>query len=62
MNPITKKIKKSDNPGLVHDSRADIAALAEYCNMLAEKINELNKEVEILSGVRKECGKARETQ
>ena len=57
MKPITKMIKKSDSTGIAHDSRADIAALAEYCNMLATKINELNKEVEVLSGVRKACGK-----
>ena len=50
-------IKKSDSTGIAHNSRADIAALAEYCNMLATKINELNKEVEVLSGVRKACGK-----
>lgn len=38
---ITKKIKESKDNGIFHDSRRDINTLAEYCNMLAEKINEL---------------------
>ena len=46
MDPITKKIRKTNNPSLLHDSREDVVALMKYCNMLADKINELNAELQ----------------
>lgn len=46
MQPIKKRLKKTDNINLFHDSKTDIATLMEYCNMLADKINELNEELE----------------
>lgn len=42
---ITKKIKTALNNGIFHDTRADVDVLAEYCNMLTDKINQLIDEV-----------------
>ncbi len=48
MKKITSEIKPSSNKGIVHDSRADVRVLGEYCNMLKEKINELIEEIDRL--------------
>lgn len=45
MKPITKKLRPTGNYNLLHDSKADVATLMEYCNMLTDKINELNEEL-----------------
>ena len=46
MKPIVQRIKKTYNYNLFHDTKGDIATLTEYCNMLADKINELNEELQ----------------
>lgn len=42
---IKKKVKTNLNNGMFHDSRGDINTLAEYCNMLTNKINSLIDEL-----------------
>lgn len=46
MNPITQKMRKTNSCNLLHDSKHDVATLMQYCNMLADKINELNTELQ----------------
>lgn len=46
MKPITQKIRKTNNCYLFHDAKGDIATLTSYCNMLADKVNELNEELQ----------------
>lgn len=46
MKPITQKMKKTNSYNLLHDSKQDVATLMQYCNMLADKINELNTELQ----------------
>ena len=48
MKPIKEKIRGTGNLYIFHDSREDVKTLSKYCNMLADKINELNKEVQEL--------------
>lgn len=48
MKPITKKLQHIDQYNLVHDTKKDVATLMKYCNMLADKINELNDELQEL--------------
>lgn len=38
---LKSKIKINLGNGIFHDSRADVNALAEYCEVLTKKINEL---------------------
>ena len=38
---LKSKIKTKIGNGIFHDSRADVNALAEYCEVLQRKINEL---------------------
>lgn len=54
MKPIIKRIKRTDHYNIMHDSKKDVAVLMDYCNMLADRINELNAELQEL---RKEIGK-----
>lgn len=51
MKRITERLQKSgsDCIGIFHDSRKDVRTIAEYCNLLADKINELNEEVQQLA-------------
>ena len=46
MKSITQKIRKTNNCNLFHDTKEDVATLMQYCNMLADKINELNEELQ----------------
>lgn len=46
MQPIKKRMKRTDNWNLFHDTKTDVATLMEYCNMLADKVNELNEELQ----------------
>lgn len=52
MEAINKKIRKSAGGeyslGGADLFRKDIDTIAKYCNMLADKINELNEEVDSL--------------
>ncbi|MGN0599301.1 MAG: hypothetical protein ACI4JK_05340 [Oscillospiraceae bacterium] len=41
INKLKSKIKTKLGNGIFHDSRADVNALAEYCEVLTRKINEL---------------------
>lgn len=38
---INTRIRKSNNEGIFHNSRGDIAALGKVCNELIDKVNEL---------------------
>lgn len=38
---ITKRLRRSGNTGLFHDSRKDVLTIIEHNNILQEKINEL---------------------
>lgn len=51
MKPIKKRIRTTGDNYIFHDTRGDILTLMEYCNMLADKFNELNSE---LQGVKQE--------
>lgn len=42
---ITKRLRRSGNTGLFHDSRKDVLTITEHNNILQEKINELVKAV-----------------
>ena len=46
MKAITQKLRNTNNYSLLYDSRQDVATLMKYCNMLADKINELNTELQ----------------
>lgn len=46
MKPITQKLRNTNNSYLLHDTRKDVATLMQYCNMLADKVNELNEELQ----------------
>ena len=48
MKPIKEKIRKTSIQNIFHDTKGDIKMLVNYCNMLADKINELNNEVKEL--------------
>ena len=43
---INKKFRTKLNNGIFHDTRSDVNVLAEYCNMLSSKINEIIDEIE----------------
>ena len=45
MRPIREKLRPSGNTSVFH-AREDIKVLMEYCNMLADRINQLNDELE----------------
>lgn len=38
---IKERIKTGLGNGIFHDSRSDVNALASYCNMITDKINEI---------------------
>lgn len=38
---ITKRLRRSGNTGLLHDSRKDVLTITEHNNILQDKINEL---------------------
>ncbi|MCM3294241.1 hypothetical protein M3661_29580 [Paenibacillus sp. MER 180] len=42
---FTKRFRQSDDRGLFHNSREDVASLARFCNELADKVNELTDKV-----------------
>jgi len=42
------RVGKSNNTGIFHDSRSDVAKLGEVCNKLINKVNELVDEVNTL--------------
>ena len=46
MKPITQKLRNTNNCNILHDTRLDVATLMQYCNMLADKVNELNEELQ----------------
>lgn len=48
MKKINYRVKKSDERGLFHDSRADVNRLAKVCNDLIDTVNQLIDEIEIL--------------
>lgn len=50
MKPIKERFKTTGQAFLFHDTKEDCKRLANYCNMLADKINELNLEVQELRG------------
>lgn len=43
---MTKKLRKSQDTSIFHDSRADVRSIMEVCNELTDKVNEI---VEILN-------------
>ena len=45
MKPIREKLRPNGNTSVFH-TREDIKVLMEYCNMLADRINQLNQELE----------------
>lgn len=50
------KIKPKLGNGIFHDSRADVNALTEYCEVLTRKINELVDAVNELQSKQERCG------
>lgn len=38
---LTKKLRKSRDISIFHDSRADIRCVMEVCNELTDKVNEI---------------------
>ena len=38
---LTKKLRKSQDTSLLHDSRADVRSIMEVCNELTDKVNEI---------------------
>jgi hypothetical protein len=48
MTPIGRRMRKSSENYIFHDAKKDIGILMDYCNMLADKVNELNAEVQDL--------------
>jgi uncharacterized protein YoxC len=42
---LNMKVRKSDNGGIFHNSRADVNTLTRVCNELINKVNELTDEV-----------------
>ena len=48
MKPIKERMRKTNTEYIFHNTKEDVRTLAKYCNMLADKINELNKEVQEL--------------
>lgn len=48
MKPITEFLRKTNQDYLFYDYKTDVATLIKYCNMLAEKINEVISENEKL--------------
>lgn len=47
MKPIREKIRTTGDSYIFHDTRGDIRTLMKYCNMLADKVNELNEELQV---------------
>ena len=45
---LNLRLKRSGGSGLFHDSRADSRLLIAVCNELADKINEIVEEVNLL--------------
>lgn len=42
---IRRQIRVGCRNGLIHDSRSDVNALGEYCNMLKDKLNAVISEL-----------------
>lgn len=42
---IRRQIRVGCRNGLIHDSRGDVNALGEYCNMLKDKLNAVISEL-----------------
>lgn len=57
MKPIKDRMRKTGSQYVFHNTREDMRTVANYCNMLADKINELNKEVRELREQLKEGAK-----
>ena len=45
MKPIREKLRSNGNTSVFH-AREDIKVLTKYCNMLADRFNQLNDELE----------------
>ena len=41
-------MRKTGTAYIFHNTKEDVRIIADYCNMLADKINELNAEVQEL--------------
>lgn len=54
MRPIREKIRITGDNYIFHDTKGDVRTLMEYCNMLADKINELNDELQTTKAMLKE--------
>lgn len=48
MKPIKERMRKSGTQYMIYNAKEDVRIISEYCNMLADKINELNLEVQEL--------------
>ena len=48
MNKIKTKLRERGEHYIIHNTKVDVRTLAEYCNMLTDKGNELIEEVEKL--------------
>ena len=57
MKPIKEKMRQTGTEYIFHNTREDVRTLAKYCNMLTDKINELNAEVQELKKQLKEGAK-----
>lgn len=49
IEPLKIKVRRADNPGVVHNSREDVRRLGEALNKVIDKINELIEAVNRLS-------------
>lgn len=49
MNPLTRRIRSNGVTAIFHDSRAETKVLADFCNELADKLEEATKEINRLS-------------
>ena len=48
MKSIKERMRKSGTQYMFYNAKEDVRIISEYCNMLADKINELNLEVQEL--------------
>ena len=46
MQKIAQKIRKTGSSYLIHNTKEDMVTVIKYCNMLADKVNELNEELQ----------------
>lgn len=54
---IKDRMRKTGTVYIFHNTKEDVRIIADYCNMLADKINELNAEVQELKSQLKAGGK-----